>query len=300
MIKLGDTGVSKLCLGDTEIKRAYVGENTILDNESSQSGLPRGYKQVEYIYVNDTKGVKVTPGSIPGIPTSSAGKTSAYGGIYLSDWPIQSLFGYRLEMDVYVPSDATTSGQKGSISRLFGSDYLYSYKNTNSTTTRSNNSCLYVGKSSDKFYVGFYYGTSNTTASTYSNKSSVNEKITIVFDLSKGILQCGTSSASFTAITKAASTADLYPPSLLGTTHHWYGRYTTSGTPAHEYYTGVDVAKNVRLIAMRYYNSDTNELIHNIIPVKNIQSGEAGVYDTVTKSIYYSYAPEYLSAGPAV
>lgn len=49
MLKLGETGVSALYLGDTKIKKAYLG-NELVFEEKKTSRLPEGYTELEYIY----------------------------------------------------------------------------------------------------------------------------------------------------------------------------------------------------------------------------------------------------------
>ncbi len=62
MIKLGDTGVSKLYLGDTAISRAYIGDELVFQEKKGR--LPAGYTEVEYIqnsntssYINTNKSI---------------------------------------------------------------------------------------------------------------------------------------------------------------------------------------------------------------------------------------------------
>ncbi len=52
MIKLGDTGVSKLYVGSTAISRAYIGNELVFHGKKSR--LPAGYTEVEYIENSDT------------------------------------------------------------------------------------------------------------------------------------------------------------------------------------------------------------------------------------------------------
>lgn len=48
MLKLGETGVSALYLGDAKIKKAYLGSELVFE-EKKPSRLPAGYTEVEYI-----------------------------------------------------------------------------------------------------------------------------------------------------------------------------------------------------------------------------------------------------------
>lgn len=52
MLKLGETGISALRLGGTEIKKAYLGSDLVFEGEKT-SRLPEGYTEVEYIYPAD-------------------------------------------------------------------------------------------------------------------------------------------------------------------------------------------------------------------------------------------------------
>ena len=52
MLKLGETGVSALYLGDAKIKKVYLGSELVFE-EKKPSRLPAGYTEVEYIYPAD-------------------------------------------------------------------------------------------------------------------------------------------------------------------------------------------------------------------------------------------------------
>lgn len=52
MLSPGDFKISKLFLGDTEYKKAYLGD-TIVFEKKKTSRLPEGYTEVEYIQTND-------------------------------------------------------------------------------------------------------------------------------------------------------------------------------------------------------------------------------------------------------
>ena len=49
MLKLGETGVSALYLGDAKIKKAYLGSELVFE-EKKPSRLPAGYTELEYVY----------------------------------------------------------------------------------------------------------------------------------------------------------------------------------------------------------------------------------------------------------
>lgn len=51
MLELGTQEVSALYLGDTKIKRAYLGEKLVFEG-SKPSRLPEGYTEVEYVQTN--------------------------------------------------------------------------------------------------------------------------------------------------------------------------------------------------------------------------------------------------------
>ena len=48
MLKLGETGVSALYLGDAKIKKAYLGSELVFE-EKKPSRLPAGYTEVSYL-----------------------------------------------------------------------------------------------------------------------------------------------------------------------------------------------------------------------------------------------------------
>lgn len=49
MFVLGNDNISKLYFGDTEIKRAYVGNALVFEGEKKPSRLPEGYTELRYI-----------------------------------------------------------------------------------------------------------------------------------------------------------------------------------------------------------------------------------------------------------
>lgn len=54
MLKLGTQDISALYLGETKIKRAYLGESLVFEG-SKPSRLPEGYTEVEYIESSGTQ-----------------------------------------------------------------------------------------------------------------------------------------------------------------------------------------------------------------------------------------------------
>ena len=52
MLKLGEAGVSALYLGDTKIKKAYLGSELVFE-EKKANRLPEGYTEIKYIYPAD-------------------------------------------------------------------------------------------------------------------------------------------------------------------------------------------------------------------------------------------------------
>ncbi|MCI8810394.1 MAG: hypothetical protein HFF84_09770 [Oscillibacter sp.] len=261
MITIGEGEISTLYLGDTKIKRAYVGNALVFEGEKKPSRLPEGYTELQYIGNPNLAYIQ------------NFGMTSSY------------LNSYKMELDIEIMDDT----EAGTICGTY--NYAYYFPNSSSSTrvqSAYSNSILYSLSSSS--FTLQYSGSSTSTGGIKSIKlaakigrnkifvDSANRKFIVNEDE-------GDMTASATPGTKSPV------PCLFARNN--VTQTATGGTVKTTYGNG---PVNIRFYSLKFYKP-TGELYREYVPCRRESDGAVGLFLMETNGFYTNSGTAVFEAG---
>lgn len=267
MLKIGISDIKSLYVGENKIKKAYVGYDLVYSE--SQSFLPDGYKQIEYIQGNGA----YLPG-IYDVPPINPNPSSV---IYF-----QAQYSHPIKSISYTRYQVCGAGVYDAIN-VANTNYNYG------VFIYPNNSIIDV----------LYGGEKSATGEKLYTRAdqNYNERITVTLNGPSKVTTINGTDYNFTPgfLYLNSTLPSAIPFSPFGRIY-WYVRYL-SGDPVRSfsYYPPADDAK------MYYFKwfSPEGEIMHDLIPCKN-PSGTVGVYDIIKNNFITSANSSKFIAGPEV